>query len=585
MNETEQYLQQTDTHNKTSTVEERQRTATNNVIYTPQDQGFHRFHRFPRGETKWGYQEFYKTPYEVNIPVRGNITSEVAHGEIKNLTSEKLTIEPFQDFYRHMHILTRFGKPEEVIPYISTIINRRRTEGTKFAEAIHPNNAEQQDSRKNDFYLLSMACLEKCEEDPSLHIPPNLVEQLYEEALTIHPRSLRYALLFDERNNHISNIQEQSKKYLSHCLLSSEKESRDKTAELLNWTYTNPHLLSEVLISCLSQAKKEQIIPITQQLAPAMGIEKMRELLREQVNTHPEFRPTFNEIFNYMEFDQGEETATQLGRDVYEKTDFSQYKPNEELLPFDTKLLMELSTNATDILDIGCGTGRHMENIADKTNAHIAGIDLVQEHIAKIKAKHPEFDVKEGSWNAIPFGDNHFDIAYCLGRSFTHNLTIPDAVNCLTEMKRVIKDDGCILLDLPDPTKGEYKNNIERTKQLASKKDFHNLLAGLINDSPDLKHYFDRWIPSEEAIYALAELSGLKAQKIITQKYQGLTENTENTNVYWKLIKEQSSKKINTSQREFLTNQIRSDHPIIFQHPPMPDQTLLSLSEQSENDG
>lgn len=511
----------------------------------------------------WGissFREFQGTPYEVDIPVGRRFTPYEKIKDLISLSPETLKNEPFQYFYKHIDMLSNFNN----VPYvdegekitkrfkatsiieknIQTIIDRSINEAGDFEKAVYPNTHN--GYLEKHIYLRAMACLEIAEEDTSFCMSKDAVNTLYEGALNNRPAFLRFALIFDKRNKMHGNaigLYEQFRDYITQEMLSHKSKINDDAEELLHWTYVDPTLQSNILTRSLLQTQNhEEIVSVLQQLAPVMGVEKIRKTLREYVEANPSFRPTFDAVFEYMGIDQGKEVAIDLRRDVYDQAKIdlhNEYTPYSETLPFELDLLEKELGGKQRILDVGCGTGRIMEPLIKKISGHIAGFDISENDIATIKQRNSEMDVRVGSWFAIPFEDKTFDSSYILGRSFTHNTTIPDAVTCLEEIKRVLKDDGFIILDLPDATIGEYKENIDRTQKLAQEKGLKDILPGTINDSPDLEHYFDRYIPNEEAFTTIAQLAGLKAEKLSTIPYRGST-GKENINIYWKLMKSDS---------------------------------------------
>ncbi len=508
--------------------------------YTTKDQGPTATIDYMRGMPQWSFPMFVDTDYQVQIPYRGYRTTDEAVHELDELTLDTVQTEPFNLLYRHMYMLQHVGSPRIVAKFAPTIIERVNIETDAFAEAVYPDEPKNQEITKEYIYLASMGCLEVCEEDPSVRLSQNIVKQLYHDSLDKHPLSWRYALVFDKRNRMYGesiDVEGHFKELLTAHLLDPEKAKSDEIKALLESSSVDPKFQSNLLTYTLLQAHaNEQVISIIEQMAPVMGIEKIRKALRKYVEDNPSFRAKFDMVFDYLGFDPAK-AQVNLVRDIYAKIDFSEYKPNEEIQEFETEFLKKELAGCSQVLDVACGAGRHLEALDAEKGLHVVGIDIVQKHIDHIKAKNPKRDVQVGSWFAMPFPDKTFDAAYCLGRSFTHNTTIPDAVMSLEEMGRVIKDDGFIIIDLPDPSAGDYKDNIERTKEIAKAKGLKGILPGMITDSPDLQHYFDRYAPDAKAFEAIAELAGFHAEKLTEVSYRGPSRNT-NVNMYWKLTKE-----------------------------------------------
>ncbi len=102
-----------------------------------------------------------------------------------------------------------------------------------------------------------------------------------------------------------------------------------------------------------------------------------------------------------------------------------------------------------DVLDIGCGTGVDTLIAAIKVEpeGRAIGIDMTHEIIDKAKKNLRETFVKnvafqQASAENLPFSDENFDVVISNG---VFNL-IPDKAKALSEMFRVLKPDGRIMI-------------------------------------------------------------------------------------------------------------------------------------------
>jgi ubiquinone/menaquinone biosynthesis C-methylase UbiE len=93
------------------------------------------------------------------------------------------------------------------------------------------------------------------------------------------------------------------------------------------------------------------------------------------------------------------------------------------------------------ILDIGCGNGRNMKN----TNYDFYGIDNCKKFIELAKEVSP--NVYLSDMTKLPFSDNFFDAIISIA-SFHHLSNNERRMECLKEMKRVLKPKGQILLSI-----------------------------------------------------------------------------------------------------------------------------------------
>ena len=97
-----------------------------------------------------------------------------------------------------------------------------------------------------------------------------------------------------------------------------------------------------------------------------------------------------------------------------------------------------------DTLEIAVGTGLNLPLY--KSDVTLTGIDISAEMLAIARRRAAEIaaevDLQEGDAHALPFSDSSFDTVIC-----TYSLcNIPDPKIALAEMKRVLRDDGKLVL-------------------------------------------------------------------------------------------------------------------------------------------
>lgn len=114
------------------------------------------------------------------------------------------------------------------------------------------------------------------------------------------------------------------------------------------------------------------------------------------------------------------------------------------------------------ILDLCCGQGRHSLELARRGYPNINGLDFSQLliDIAKQRAVAAGLDKKttfqQGDASHLPYPTHSFDVVMCLGNSFGYFHSVNDDVLVLSEIARVLKPGGRLVLDLAD---GEYLQN------------------------------------------------------------------------------------------------------------------------------
>lgn len=97
------------------------------------------------------------------------------------------------------------------------------------------------------------------------------------------------------------------------------------------------------------------------------------------------------------------------------------------------------------ILDVGAGTGRYSVALAEEGH-DVTAVELVKYNLGILKQKNSSVKAYQG--NALKlsrFPDNEFDVVLVFGPMY-HLYSFEDKVKALTEAKRVVKEDGVILV-------------------------------------------------------------------------------------------------------------------------------------------
>ena len=100
----------------------------------------------------------------------------------------------------------------------------------------------------------------------------------------------------------------------------------------------------------------------------------------------------------------------------------------------------------TNVLDIGCGTGRFSQALPSRFS--YTGVDFSQKAIELARKRFAKPNIRFCVADALklPFHESEFDIVICLG-SLEH---FPDMHQCLLEMKRVTRSGGKIYIEVPN---------------------------------------------------------------------------------------------------------------------------------------
>lgn len=131
------------------------------------------------------------------------------------------------------------------------------------------------------------------------------------------------------------------------------------------------------------------------------------------------------------------------------------------------------------ILDVACGTGRFFYIYKSKK---IHGIDISKDQLSEAKKKSKNAVLKVADATKIPFPDNFFDVV--ITSQFIEH--IPQYKEVISEMVRVCKKNGTIIIDFPNkysltylPTKFRILTKKLRWLNLFSRRDILNIAKEL----------------------------------------------------------------------------------------------------------
>lgn len=101
------------------------------------------------------------------------------------------------------------------------------------------------------------------------------------------------------------------------------------------------------------------------------------------------------------------------------------------------------ASSGINVLDLGCGYGL-TDRFLIKEFPTLSGIDIAHSAVEKARVLNPTVDYKVYDGLKLPYNDNTFDIVFTI--CVIHHLKLTERVNFISEMKRVLKEDGLIMI-------------------------------------------------------------------------------------------------------------------------------------------
>lgn len=164
------------------------------------------------------------------------------------------------------------------------------------------------------------------------------------------------------------------------------------------------------------------------------------------------------------------------------------------------------------IIDIGAGSGKYSIELYNE-GYDVTAVELVKHNLMYIKSKNKNIKAFQG--NALDlkrFNDKTFDMVLLFGPMY-HLITEEEKITCLSEAKRILKDDGVILISY-------YMNEYCLiTHGFINKNIKNSIKEGLVDNSFHIT-------PKNDDLYSMVRLSDinrynkkakLKRKKILAQ--------------------------------------------------------------------
>jgi SAM-dependent methyltransferase len=143
---------------------------------------------------------------------------------------------------------------------------------------------------------------------------------------------------------------------------------------------------------------------------------------------------------------------------------------DQEIILLDYLKKYEVPMDAA-ILDLGAGMGETLSVLHEKGYTNVKGIERNKRHVNTARKKLQELTgksniVEEGAWENLSRYNNSADVVICTGRSLPHVENEQTFQDVLKEIYKTLKPGGIFIFTMPDPTRGEYWEDIKKYRRV-----------------------------------------------------------------------------------------------------------------------
>lgn len=199
---------------------------------------------------------------------------------------------------------------------------------------------------------------------------------------------------------------------------------------------------------------------------------------------------------------------------------FKDYKKEVDYL---LNLIREhCSSGGTRLLDVACGTGKHIEHL--KEHFQVEGVDIEPEFLKIVRERHPDLPFHEGDMRDFDL-DGKFDVITCMFSSIGYMKTPDDLRAAVANMGRHLLPGGILIIEpwfTPDKWRGNTTHMIAVDEpELKIARVTTSLTEGtlaimemhhLVGTPQETIHFMERhemWLATNGDIIAAFEAAGL----------------------------------------------------------------------------
>jgi SAM-dependent methyltransferase len=107
-------------------------------------------------------------------------------------------------------------------------------------------------------------------------------------------------------------------------------------------------------------------------------------------------------------------------------------------------VIQQHNPQAQRLLDVACGTGRHLEHLAPWYD--VEGLDINEDMLAAARARCPSVPLHHGDMTDFTL-PTAFDVVVCLFSSIAYVKTVENAASAVRSMTRHLRPGGLVLIE------------------------------------------------------------------------------------------------------------------------------------------
>lgn len=161
----------------------------------------------------------------------------------------------------------------------------------------------------------------------------------------------------------------------------------------------------------------------------------------------------YNEYEQFYRFVEESEAFKEFCNEAYgadfSQDGFSDVSQIDMIVPY-------IKTSDAHVLDIGCGNGKMIKYLADKTGAHVFGFDYSDNAILQAKKNNNSSDFRVGVMGEIEYPKESFDVIVAMDSVYF----APDMATFIKQIRNWLKPEGVLFVayqegDVMDKTENE----------------------------------------------------------------------------------------------------------------------------------